>query len=114
MSDYFYDKDGNILGTSEEVIMKLEQENQELKNAIEEYLNKNIATDEKLEELAERVERQITISKEKILKIFKEWKVISYATENKLQEYWDCEDDITGEDKLDKIATEIIGDHKNE
>jgi len=34
VGDYFYDKDGNLLGTSEQVINKLEKENKELKTQL--------------------------------------------------------------------------------
>ncbi|MDD5013816.1 MAG: hypothetical protein PHW73_01775 [Atribacterota bacterium] len=49
-------------------------------------------------------------TRERIIEVLEDWKVEVKASESKLSQYFDCEDDWTQEDLLKLIASEILGE----
>ena len=58
-------------------------------------------------ELKQQIANIKYLDEKEVEKICNEWKVVIQATENKLQEYFDCEDEITQEDLKKLFISEI-------
>lgn len=79
------------------------------------FKNERLEIDcEQLEKENTKLKKQLENipTRERIIEVIKDWKIKVEATESKLSQYFDCEDNWTQEDLIKLMVSEILGEER--